>query len=60
MTTITSHITNITEHELRANLSKLVLKFSTRNSKNNLKRIIDTLMVEEATENRAPIVYRCT
>jgi len=66
-TTITSHITNIKEHELRVNLSKLVLKFSTRNFKNNLKRIIDTLMtekdmqmVEEATENRAPIVYRCT
>jgi glycosyltransferase involved in cell wall biosynthesis len=66
-TTITSHINNIKEHELRVNLSKLVLKFSTHNFKNNLKRIIDTLMtekdmqmVEEATENRAPIVYRCT
>jgi glycosyltransferase involved in cell wall biosynthesis len=66
-TITTSHITNITEHELRLNLSNLVLKFSTRNFKNNLKRIIDTLMtekdmqmVEEATENRAPIVYRST
>jgi glycosyltransferase involved in cell wall biosynthesis len=66
-TITTSHITNITEHELRLKLSNLVIKFSTRNFKNNLKRIIDTLMtekdmqmVEEATENRAPIVYRST
>jgi hypothetical protein len=66
-TITTSHITNITEHELRLKLSNLVLKFSTRNFKNNLKRIIDTLMtekdmqmVEEATENRTPIVYRST
>jgi glycosyltransferase involved in cell wall biosynthesis len=64
-TTTTSNITNITEHELRLNLSNLVLKFSTHNFKNNLKRIIhmlmiDVKMVKEATENHTPMVYRST
>jgi hypothetical protein len=63
--TTTSHIANITEHELRLNLSNLVLKFSSLNFKNNLKKMINSLMtekdmrmVEEAAENHAPIVYR--
>jgi glycogen synthase len=66
-TITTSHIANITEHELRLNLSNLVIKFSTHNFKSNLRRIIKTLMTEkelqmikEATENRAPLVYRST
>jgi glycosyltransferase involved in cell wall biosynthesis len=44
MTTRTSHYANITEYELRLNLSNLVLKFSTDNFKSNLRRIIETLM----------------
>jgi glycosyltransferase involved in cell wall biosynthesis len=45
----TSHMANntITEHELRLNISNLVLRFSTDNFKNNLKRAIDILMTEK-------------
>jgi glycosyltransferase involved in cell wall biosynthesis len=53
-TTATSTIVNISENELRQNLSNLVLKFSTDNFKNSLKRIIDTLMMVKDTH--IPIV----
>jgi glycosyltransferase involved in cell wall biosynthesis len=53
-TTATSTIANISENELRQNLSNLVLKFSTDNFKNSLKRIIDTLMMVKDTH--VPIV----
>jgi hypothetical protein len=53
-TTVTSTIANISENELRQNLSNLVLKFSTDNFKNSLKRIIDTLMMVKDTH--VPIV----
>src|ERR671921_87975 len=49
MTTTTSHIANISEQELRLNLSNLVLKFSTGNFKINLKRIIETLIIVKDT-----------
>jgi len=55
-TTATSTIANISENELRQNLSNLVLKFSTDNFKNSLKRIIDTLMMVKDTH--IPIVNR--
>ncbi|CAN5279173.1 hypothetical protein BH18THE2_BH18THE2_38130 [soil metagenome] len=53
-TTATSTIANISENELRQNLSNLVLKFSTDNFKNSLKRIIDTLM--RVKDTHVPIV----
>ena len=53
-TTPSSTIANKSENELRQNLSNLVLKFSTYNFKNSLKRIIDTLMMVKDTH--VPIV----
>jgi glycosyltransferase involved in cell wall biosynthesis len=53
-TTASSTIANKSENELRQNLSNLVLKFSTYNFKNSLKRIIDTLMMVKDTH--VPIV----
>jgi hypothetical protein len=47
--TTTSHIANVSEQELRLNLSNLVLKFSTDNFKINLKRIIETLIIVKDT-----------
>ena len=55
MTTTTSHIANISEQELRLNLSNLVLKFSTGNFKINLKRIIETLIIAKDTTH-VPLV----
>jgi glycosyltransferase involved in cell wall biosynthesis len=55
MTTTPSHIANISEQELRLNLSNLVLKFSTGNFKINLKRIIETLIIVKDTTH-VPLV----
>lgn len=50
MTTSISYIANISEQELRLNISNLVLKFSTDNFKINLKKVIDALiMVRDTT-----------
>jgi glycosyltransferase involved in cell wall biosynthesis len=55
MTTTSSHIANISEQELRLNLSNLVLKFSTGNFKINLNRIIETLIIVKDTTH-VPLV----
>jgi glycosyltransferase involved in cell wall biosynthesis len=49
MTTSISYIANISEQELRLNISNLVLKFSTDNFKINLKKIIDALLMVRDT-----------
>jgi hypothetical protein len=49
MATSTSYIANISEQELRLNISNLVLKFSTDNFKINLKKVIDALITVRDT-----------